>query len=264
MISTEQAIPLLVFLIASFLTFYFVETIIIISLNRLIRTYWKFVVDKLLRAVVRHRNMMRIASFAVISLITVLLFIYSPLADLLVDGTGVLRFLALILVTTMLIIYYIGSQNLKEVVIAKRIHLFVFIILSLFAFTGVMSVSQNGYAIYEETINKAFVKPIVSDIVGDIVSDIEGKYEQRMEDRLLEIFSNNVKNDKCEYYDFAEKTGAGLTQFVFITQDTTLADENPEIRKKGEPLAGKSCVHETKFLLTPEGKWYEVLEQNFN
>ncbi len=259
MISIEQALPLLVFLIASFLTFYFVETLIIISLNRLIRTYWKFVVDKLLRAVVRHRNMMRIASFAVISLIIVLLFIYSPLADLLVAGTGVLRFLALILVTTMLIIYYIGSKNLKEVVIAKRIHLFVFLILSLFAFTGVMSIAKDGYVIYEDLISRAFVKPIVS----DIVSEIEGKYEQRTEEKLLEIFSNDVKNDKCEYYDFAKKTGAGFTQFVFLRQDPTLAYEYPEIRAKDQPLEGKLCIHETKFLLTPEGRWYEVLEQNF-
>lgn len=256
MISIEHALPLFVFLIIAFLAFYFVETIILLALNLYIRKCWKFVVDRLLRTVVRHRNMMRIAAFAVISLITVLLFIYSPLADLLVAGTGVLRFLALILVTTMLMIYYIGSQSLKEVVIAKRIHLFIFIILSLFAFTGIMSAAQNGYTIYEEAINSAFVKPIVS--------DIENKYEKRMEDRLLTIFRNDIMNDECEYYDYAKSTEAGLTQFVFIKEDPTLAEANPKIRLKGEPLEGKNCIHQTKFLLTPEGKWYEVLEQFFD
>ncbi|MBU0706389.1 hypothetical protein KJ657_04095 [Patescibacteria group bacterium] len=255
MITIEQTLPLLVFLIVAFLAFYFVETIILFTLNNLIRRYWKFVVDRLLRAVVHYRNMMRIAAFGVIALITVLLFIFTSLADLLVAGMGVLRFLALILLTTMLSIYYIGSKSMQEVVIAKRIHLFIFIILSLFAFTGIMSSAQNGYAMYEEAINKAFMEPIVS--------DIEGKYEKRLEDRLLAIFRDDIKRDKCEYYDYANKTGSGLTQFVFIKQDPALAEENPRIRPKGQPLAGKNCIHETKFLLTPEGKWYEVLEQEF-
>ncbi|MFH0838045.1 MAG: hypothetical protein V1880_02160 [Patescibacteria group bacterium] len=255
MITIEQALPLLVFLIVAFLAFYFIETIILFTLNHLIRRYWMFVVDRLLRTIVHYRNMMRIAAFGVIALITVLLFIYTPLADLLVAGMSVLRFLALILFTTMLSIYYIGSKSMKEVVIAKRIHLFIFIILSLLAFTGIMSAAQNGYAMYEEAINRAFVEPVIS--------NIEDKYEKRLEDRLLAIFREDVKNGKCEYYDYANKTGSGLTQFVFIKQDPALAEKNPEIRPKGEPLAGKNCVHETKFLLTPEGKWYEVLEQEF-
>ena len=228
----------------------------LLVLNHYIHKYWKFVVDSLLRLVVRRRNMMRIGSFGSVALIVILLFIYTPLADLLVTGTdtGVLRFLALMLIVTMLIIYYIGSQSLRKVVIAKRIHLFVFSILSLFAFTGIMSLAQSGYAVYEEAINKAFVAPIVS--------DIEGKYEAALEDRLLEIFREQVNDGACQYYDYAQKTGGGITHFVYIESDPSLAEANPEVRAKGEPLAGQNCIHETKFLLTPDGKWYEVLEQN--
>ncbi len=227
------------------------------TLNFYIRKYWVFVVDTLLRAVVRHRTMMRIASFAVIALIVIFLFMFTSLADLLIAGVrgGILRFLALVLGTTMLIIYYIGSQSLKEVVIAKRIHLFVFIILSLFTFTGVMTVAQNGYATYEEAINIAFVTPLVTNIEGD--------YERRIEDRLLEIFREDVKKGGCDYFDYADKTGAGLTQFVFIERDPAFVELDAETRAVGEPLAGRSCIHETKFLLTPEGKWYQVLEQEF-
>lgn len=258
MISLQDALPLFVFLVVSFLAFYFVETIILLGLNHFIRRRWKFVIDTLLRVVAHHRNMLRIASFGVISLIIVLLFIFTSLADLLVAGVGpsILRFLALILVVTMLLIYYIGSKNLNEVIIAKRIHLFIFIILSLFAFTGIMSAARDGYEIYEEAINQAFVRPIVT--------DIEEQYEKRMVDRLLDIFREEVKEGGCEYYDYANEKGADITQFMLIREDKTLAEENPEIRAKGAALAGKKCVHKTQFLLTPDGKWYEVVEQGFN
>jgi hypothetical protein len=54
MISFEHALPLLIFLVVSFLAFYFVETVILLALNFLIRRYWKFVVDSLLHTIVRH------------------------------------------------------------------------------------------------------------------------------------------------------------------------------------------------------------------
>lgn len=256
MIYLQNAIPLLIFLVISFLAFYFVETVILFALNYYIRKHWAIVVDILLRAVVRHRNMMRIAFFAVISLVVILLFVFTSLADILMSGAGILRLLALILITTMLMIYYVGSQSLKNVIIAKRIHLFVFIILSLFTFTGIMAKAQDGYTIYEDAINKAFVEPIVE--------NIEEQYEQQIEERLFEIFRDKIRNDECEYYDYAKSTGSGFTQFIFIKQDPSLADEDPDIISKGEPLRGKNCVHETKFILTPEGKWYEVLEQRFD
>lgn len=255
MISFQDAIPLIVFLIISFLAFYFVETVILFILNRLLRLHWKIVVDKLLRAIVHHRILMRTLAYGSIAALIILLFIYTPLADLLVAGTGILRFLALILVVTMLIIYWIGSRSLSKVVIERRIHLYVFIILSVLSFTGIMTIAQEGYTAYEDAINQAFVEPIVE--------NIEEQYEKRLEDRLLAIFREKVKRGGCEYYDYSEKTGSGITQFVFIEQDPGLADENPEIIPKGEPLRGKNCVHETKFILTSEGKWYQVLEQDF-
>lgn len=254
MISFQATLPLLIFFVVTFLAFYFVETVLLLALNFCVHKYAIFVVDKLLWAIAGYRTLMRIAAFGVISLIIVVLFHWTSLADLLVAGTGVLRFLALILVTTMLIIYYIGSRSLSEILIVKRIHLFIYIILSLFAFTGIMSVARDGYVIYQDAINQAFVAPIVE--------NIEYQYHEKLEDRLLNVFRQKVRRGECEYYDFADKQGAGVTQFIYIKTDQTLAEENPEIRAKGLPLAGRSCVLQTKFLLTPEGKWYEVLEQD--
>jgi len=255
MISIEHALPLLIFLVVSFLAFYFVETIILFILNFMIHRHWKFVVDKLLRTIVRHRIIMRTLSLGSIAVIIFLIFRFTSLADLLVDGSEALRLLGLILLITMIVIYLIGSRSLTKVVIERRIHLYVFTILSLLSFVGIMTAAQSGYSAYEGTINKAFVKPIVE--------NIEEQYEQRVEDRLMEIFAEQVKNGECEYYDYAKAEGGGLTHFVFIKKDPTLAEHKPEFRMKGEPLAGKRCVHETTFLLTPEGKWYEVLEQKF-
>lgn len=258
MISIELLLPLFIFIVVSFLAFYFVETILLFTLNFYIKKHWQFIVDRLLRTIVHHRTMVRIVVFAIISAIVILLFMFTSLADSLVvsAGAGIFRFLAIILIITMLMIYYVGSQSMKEVVIARRIHLFVFIVFSLFAFTGIMSVARGSYEVYEDMVNKAVVKPIVT--------EIEKGYEERIETRLLGIFKEEVKEGDCSYNDYAEKTSGGITHFVFVKEDPSLAEESPKIRPKGEPLAGKECIHETKFLLTPEGKWYEVIEQELN
>ncbi|MBN2306420.1 hypothetical protein JXD20_00365 [Candidatus Peregrinibacteria bacterium] len=255
MISLQHALPLLIFLVVSFLAFYFVETIILFILNFLIHRHWKFVVDKLLRTIVRHRVLMRTLSLGSIAVIIILLFRYSALADLLVAGTEALRLLALILLVTMVIIYLIGSRSLTKVVIERRIHLYIFTILSLLSFAGIMTMAQSGYAAYEEAVKKTLMEPIVE--------NIEAEYEKRIENQLIEIFTQQVKEGGCAYYDYADSTGVGLTHFVLVKEDPSLAKENPEIRVSGQPLAGNRCVHETTFLLTPEGKWYEVLMQEF-
>ena len=252
MISFEHALPLLIFLVVSFLAFYFVETIILFILNFLIRRYWKFVVDSLLHTIVRHRVLMRALALVSIAAVIFLLFRFTALADLLVGGSQALRLLALILLLTMIVIYRIGSRSLTKVVIEKRIHLYVFTLLSLLAFTGIMTAAQGGYAIYEKTINKAFVDPIVG--------NIEQQYEKRVEDRLLEIFAEQVKAGQCEDL-LAENGSAGVTNLIFIKEDPSLTEKEPVPAAEGVP-AGKVCVHETKFLLTPEGKWYEMIEQS--
>ena len=106
MISFEHALPLIIFLVVSFLAFYFVETIILLILNHTIRRYWKFVVDRLLRTIVRHRFLMRTLSFGSVAVIIFLLVRYTALADILISGGGVLRLLVLILLFSILIIYF--------------------------------------------------------------------------------------------------------------------------------------------------------------
>jgi hypothetical protein len=117
-----------------------------------------------------------------------------------------------------------------------------------------MALASQSYETYEEAINQAFVEPIVE--------EIEQEYEKKLEDRLLGVFEQQVESGACEYYDYSEKTGTGLTQFVFIKEDPSLAEEDPDIIPAGEPLRGQNCTLETKFILTPEGKWYQVLEQD--
>lgn len=254
MISSQAFLPLLVFFVITFLAFYFIETVLLLALNFFVRKYAEFVVDKLLWAIDTHRSLMRIVAFGVISLIIVLLFCSTPLADLLVAGTGVFRLLGFILIATMLVIYYIGSRSLSEIIIVKRIHLFIYIILSLFAFTGIMSAARDGYPIYQEAINQV--------LLGPIVENIESKYNEKLEDRLVNVLHRKVMRGECDYYDYATKEDGGLTQFIFIKNDPALAEPKPAERQKDMPPDGKKCVYETEFLLTPEGKWYEVIEQD--
>jgi hypothetical protein len=169
----------------------------------------------------------------------------------LVAGSEAMRLLALVLLLTMIVIYLIGSRSLTKVVIEKRIHLYVFTVLSLLSFTGIMIAAQEGYAIYEEKINRAFVEPIVE--------NIEEQYEKRVEDRLLDIFAEQVRAGQCEDLS-TESSSAGITHLIFIKEDPSLAEKEPVPSAEGIP-AGKVCVYETRFLLTPEGKWYEMIEQ---
>ena len=256
MISLENALPLLIILLVSFLSFYFIETVVLFLLNRLIHRHWEVVVDRLIRLIVRRRSLVRILAVGSIALVIAFLIVVTPIVEVLLSDSLTLRLLTLILLITMGIIYWIGSRSMGSVVIEKRLHLYVFTIISLVIFSAVMVSAQARYAHYETAVNAAFVQPIVENIEED--------YEQKTEDRLLRLFRGMVRNDECEYYDFANKQGSGLTQFVFVRDEPVLADENPEIRPKGEPLAGKNCVLETKFLLTPEGRWYQVLEQDFD
>lgn len=211
-----------------------------------------FVIDKVLYTVVHHRSLVRMAAFGSIALIIILLFLFTPLADLLASGSQVFRLLAVVLILSMAVIYWMGSSSLTEVAIERKIHLYVFIIFSLLAFTGVMTIAQKSYAAYQATVDAALVKPIVT--------TIEQNYEKKVEDSLFTIFRKQVKEGKCEYMDYATKKGSGLTQFVYLKDDPALADKKPSFSSKAGALRGQNCVHQTKFLLTPEGKWYEVIE----
>lgn len=254
MISLQNALPLLIFLVVCFLAFYFIETLILFALNWFMRKHWQLVVDKLLRAVVYHRIMVRMAACGSIALIVVLLFIFTPLADLLVAGTSALRLLALILAATMAVIYLMSRHTLSDIVIERRIHLYIFIILSLASFTGIMTLARQGYSSYEAAINQAFVSPIVE--------NIEQKYENKLQNGLLDYFHSQIKKGGCPYFDYASKGGTtGVTQFIFLKDDPALATEKTQTRPGNQPLAGRRCEHNTTFLLTPDGKWYEVLEQ---
>lgn len=255
MISFQDALPLLIIIIVSFLSFYFVETVMLFLLNRLIRRHWEVVVDRLLRVIVRHRTLVRILAVGSVALVAALLITITPIAEVLLSKNNALRILALILLLTVGVIYWISSRNLGTVVIERRLHLYFYTIISMVIFSAVMVAAQGKYALYETAVQEALVQPIVS--------NIEEEYEQKTEGRLLRLFRGMVRNDECEYFDYATKQGSGITQFVFVRAEPVLAEEDPEIRPSGDPLAGKNCILETKFLLTPEGKWYQVLEQDF-
>lgn len=255
MISIDNALPLLIIVVVSFLSFYFIETVILFFLNRFIRKHWEIVVDTLMRAIVRRKNMVKITVFSSLALVVTLLVLFTPIVEILIGGEQVLRLLAMTLLTTMLAVYWIGSRTIGTVVIEQRIHLYIYIVLSLISFSAIMWIAQTKYTLYEIAINEAFVQPIVE--------NIEEEYEQKLEERMLRIFRSMVNHDDCEYIDYAEMNGEGLTQFIFVRKEPMLAEENPVIRPQGAPLEGKKCVLETNFLLTPEGKWYQVLEQEF-
>jgi hypothetical protein len=259
MINPSDYVPLILFLVIFFMAFSFLETVVLFLTNAIIRRNWRVVVDKLLKAIVHHRTLVRVAAVGSLALVFGLITTFTPLLDILAGGSQILQLLGAILVVGMVLVY-LFSKKPDKIVIEKRIHLYIFVLFSIFSYTGIMVVAAEGYAAYEASVKESLVTPVVQSIEKD--------YESRVEDRLMEVVRDMVKDGECPYYDYADqKDVRGITQFIFMRDDPALrtGDISPrDIRQPGEPLAGKRCVHETVFTLTPEGKWYEVLEQSFN
>lgn len=254
MLSFSDSIPLLLFFVVFFMAFSFLQTVIVYIINHFIRKHWEVIVDKLLSKVVHHKTLTRALFIGSLALVFGVLAWFTPIIDVLVGGKSSVKILGAILGLEMFVVYFIADRTIK-IKIEKRIHLYVYAVLSFLSFTGIMVMAEAGYDVYETSIKSALVAPIVE--------NIEEKYEAQVEERLFTVMRENAKAGKCPYFDYAdsEVTG-GITQFFFLKDDLALKEEgaSDEVDTR-QPLAGKRCIHETTFILTPQGKWYQVLEQ---
>ncbi len=250
-------IPLLLLFVIFFMAFSFIETVIMLAIKYYIKKYWVVFVDKLMRGIIFHKNMIRIMAVGSLALLASILILLTPLFDIFVGDENVIKFLGYILIVEMILIYFFANREVSETVIEKRIHLYAFSFFSIIAFTAIMLMANQSYADYEKSINKSFVYPIIRHIEKD--------YEQRVEDRLMLVIRDQIKDGECELVDYAtNEAEPGLIQFAYVRDDLPLAEKGYVTgiaAQKGELLNGMLCTHETKFMFTPDGKWYQVLQQ---
>jgi len=88
---SENFIPLLAFFIGFFVVFSIIELLIIITLNRLGRKHWAFVIDNLIRAKVHHSK--AIQMITAIGIIIILAFIWAltPFFEVIGAATPLLK-----------------------------------------------------------------------------------------------------------------------------------------------------------------------------
>lgn len=252
----SESVPLLLFLIIVFMAFSFIETIIIFSIKYYMRTHWVFFVDKLMKQVTFNKTLVRVLAMGSLAVLVVFMVLFTPLFDILVGGDDIIQLMGLILILEMFIVYLAASREVAEVTIEKRIHLYVFTFFSITAYTAIMMMANRGYANYEKSLNNTFYYPIVH--------SIERGYEERVEDRLIEIMREDIKEGGCEYMDYATPENDGVVVFSYIKNDKGLVEAGyiqGEPAEPNAPLRGVICTHETKFMITPDGKWFQVLEQ---
>lgn len=256
MFNLAETVPLLLFLVIVFMAFSFIETIIILAIKYYLRTHWVFFVDRVMKHVTFHPGVMRIAAAASLAILVGAMVLLTPLFDILVGGDDVLRLMGLILALEMIIVYLVANREISEVTIEKKIHLYVFIFFSITAYTVIMMMAEQGYKNYENKINSSFIYPIIR--------SIERGYEDRIEDRLIAIMREDVKSEECTFVDYREPQFEGVVQFAYIKDDVALVEAGyvpGEPAPKTEPLRGIVCTHETKLMITPDGKWFQVMEQ---
>jgi hypothetical protein len=256
MISFLNVIPLLLLFIVFFMAFSFVETVILLAIKHYLREYWVAFVDKFMKSIIFHGRLVRLLAVGSLALLLSLMVLFTPLFDILVGGKDAIRILGGVLIVEMVVIFLVSNREVAETKIERQIHLYVFTFFSITAYTVIMLMANKSYAGYQETVNQGFVYPIIH--------SIEANYETRVEDRLIEVMREQIKEGECQEIDYAKiPLEPGLIQFAHVRNDVALAESGyvkGEPVEEGQPLRGEVCTHETKFLLTPDGKWYEVLQ----
>lgn len=252
-----DVLPLLLLFVIFFMAFSFIETVILLAIKHYLRKYWVLFVDKLMRGVTFHKNLVRIAAVSSLVLLTCFMVLFTPLFDILIGGNDVIQFLGIILLIEMILIYIFSNREAAETTIEKRIHLYTFTLFSIIAYTSIMMMANQSYADFEHSVNRSLVYPVVR--------TIERNYEQQVEDRLMTVIREKVKDGECAFADYGDlEATPGIVQFAYVRDDLGLVESGyaeGEPIAEGQALRGLLCVHETKFMLTPEGKWYQVLEQ---
>ena len=250
--------PQLLFFFFFFLAFSVMELILVFILNRLMRKYWEFVVDRVMRLKVHYGNAIRNTAVISIVLLVALLCAYTPIIRVLAQAYPSLQSFAIAMVFTMVLIYFATARKMAKLVLEKRIHQYLYFVVSLILYVFFVIFANESYVAYRQYINTQLVSPTIENVRAGL--------DERKKEDLLNKFREEARAGKCLPIDYSKVKGTGVKQFLFMAQDAEFAVSGSMVVPQGvAALKGRSCTDgENTFLLTDEGRWYWVISGTGN
>ncbi len=247
--------PNVIFFIAFFLAFSFLELVLIVLLNRFARGHWMFFIDEVIRFQMHHRRALRAFAYGSLLLVALFIFYSSALWPVLSGATPELRWFSVSLVGVMALIYFWMTRRATLLAIERRIHTYLYALFSLFTFAFVVLLADQMYGSYQEWTNETLIRPAVR--------QVQQTADAQKQAALLEKFRAKVKAGECQSVDYREQASEGLIQFVFVALDPDLiAPDYTDGADVGMELKGQACADgENTFLLKRDGSWYWVISE---
>jgi hypothetical protein len=252
----NSVIPSAVFFFAFFVAFSILELLIIFILNKLERQHWEFVIDTLIRAKVHHGRAIKIVALLGIFLVLALILLLTPFVDVVRAATQEFKTFIAILLTVMLVIYYTTTRKVTKMALEKRVHGYIYFLISCVVFTFVVIMADQSYNTYKNYMNSQLIEPAAQKISAEI--------DEQEAEKALSGFREDYLAGRCEAIDYKEEKPTAFTHFVYARTDDDLAVEGAKmVDEKGLPLLkGHRCINgENTVLLTEAGKWYWVITE---
>ncbi len=254
----NDIIPPLIFFLVFLFTFFALELIVIVLLNRIGQANWKFMIDKVIRAKVYHGRLIRWLVILGLFVFVLCVLFCTSLIDLLVTASNEMRLFAAVLALVMVLIGLINTRKSSRVAVGRKIYQIVFFIISIFIYIFILTAARESYQDYAEYVQTRLIAPAAK--------TVEISKEGRQEERLLKKFRQQYKEGECVDVDYTEAEGKEVVvkSFVLVASDPELAfsDEPIDLENPRANLKGKKCTDgENTFLLTGQGNWYWITEE---
>ncbi|PIZ70586.1 hypothetical protein COY07_06435 [Candidatus Peregrinibacteria bacterium CG_4_10_14_0_2_um_filter_43_11] len=239
------------FLIVFFIVFSIAELLLIYGLNHLVRRYWKFFIDTVIRAHVHHPLWIQFLAYFSIAVFVIVIFFNTSLLKILYSATPALKGLTLGLPLIMILVYFIMARRSIKLTIEKRLYNYFYIFFSFFLYTVIVLVGNRAYGPYQHFIDSQLIAPAVI--------EIENTLDHVKKEQLLHQFRSQFKAGECPFTDFSLHERTGLVHFVHVATDADLAQQYDENSDSAFRFSGYVCHDdENTFLLKPDGNWYWV------
>lgn len=247
--------PVFIFLAIFGPLFFLVEMIIIALLNQIEKHHWVWMVDVLLYEESRHRPLFKFGLIAIILLLIIALFLFTPLISILVTNSPLKTLaigLLIILAITFLVSIY-GSHNLA---IERRLYSVIFMALSVVSYGMVLSVAQVQYKPYAEYFQSKIIQPAEK--------ELRSASESSLQKKLLTSFRQEYYSGNCKAVDYTKQDRSEIiTQLIWVANEAGRTPGSTGNTK--EILKGWECQKDDiTFILSSNNKWYWVSEVNLH
>ena len=216
-------------------------------------------IDVVIRSKVHHGKLIKWIVLLVLAAFMLGVIFYTPLINILISASKELQLFALVLALVMVLMYSINIRRNSHLNIEKKIYRVIFFVISIFLYIFILTLANESYESYAQYVQSQLIDPTVK--------TVELAKEEREEDRLLTKFRQQYLNGGCQDADYTEISGKQVIvkSFILIASQPELAFGNTPINLEDPKanLKGEKCTDgKNTFLLTEQGNWYWITEEN--